>query len=259
MREDGAGLAAEQEPARSPHLGRRHFALAGAALGWIVPAAAFLLRVFAEKIPWRTELPDHAYFYLFTLAGTTLLLALFGGTIGGKIDALRRRRDWYRDKSRHDDVTGFLVPSAFRQTLGRVIVDARDSRAPIALLLVAVDGATESEADHGSGLTKAILLHVAAAVRHVSPPDAVVSRWGGMEIAVLLPNADVRLDDIPHRLCERIEERPVFDAGARVFCKATIGGVFGVPSLPVDRALRGAQDALSEAHREGVRARIAAV
>src|SRR5512135_3638380 len=94
---------------------RARLALGGAALGWIVPTAAFLLRVFVERVPWRTELREHAYFYTFALGGTTLLLALFGGSIGGKIDALRRRRDWYRDKSRHDDLTGFLTPTAFRQ------------------------------------------------------------------------------------------------------------------------------------------------
>ena len=236
---------------------RARFALRGAALGWIVPTAAFLLRVFAEKIPWRSELGDHAYFYAFALAGTTLLLALFGGTIGGKIDALRSRRDWYRDKSRHDDLTGFLTPTAFRQELGRAAEQARNARSPIAILLASVDGIPASETEHGSWLTKAILLHVAAAVRRVAPPDAIVSRWGGFEIAILLPNATARLDDLARQLCDRIAERPVVDSRKVFFCRASVGGCQGVPTLPPERVLMQAQDALAEGHRKGEQIRIA--
>jgi len=238
---------------------RARFAMAGAALGWIVPTAAFFLRILAENIPWRVELREHGYQYAFAFGGTTLLLSLFGGIVGGRIDALRRRRDWYRDKARRDDLTGFLAPSAFRQALARIAEDARGARTPIALLLASVEGAAGAEAEHGSGLTKAILLHVAAAVRRVAPPDAIVSRWGGLEIAILLPNADFRLDELPQRLCDRIGERPVLDAGSRIFCRATVGGYYGVPTIPADRIVLQAQDALAEVHRKGGRVKIAAV
>ncbi len=237
---------------------RTRFALRGAELGWIVPTAAYLLRVVVEKVPWRTELREHAYFYVFALAATTMLLALFGGSIGGTIDALRRRRDWYRDKSRHDDLTGFLTPSAFRQELSRAIERARETRTPLAVLLASVDGVPETEAEHGSGLTKAILLHVAAAVRRAAPPDAIVARWGGLELAILLPNAGFRMDDVPQRLCERIGERPVLDARRRFFCKPRIGGYYGIPTLPPERILTQAQAALAEVHRKGESIRIAA-
>jgi len=248
-----------EESACSPRSAKARFALIGAALGGIVPTAAFLVRVFVVKVPWRGELREHAFFYAFAFAGTTVLLALFGAVVGGRIDALRLRRDWYRDKARHDDLTGFLAPSAFRQALARIAEDARGARTPIALLLASVEGAAGAEAEHGSGLTKAILLHVAAAVRRVAPPDAIVSRWGGLEIAILLPNADFRLDELPQRLCDRIGERPVLDAGSRIFCRATVGGYYGVPAIPADRIVLQAQDALAEVHRKGGRVKIATV
>ncbi|HET9793220.1 MAG TPA: diguanylate cyclase [Thermoanaerobaculia bacterium] len=235
---------------------RANFALAGAALGWVVPAAALLARVLIGKVAWRVEIREHAFFYAFAFAATTVLLALFGAVAGSRIDRVRRRRDWYRNKSRHDDLTGFLVPSAFRQALSHVIDEARAEQAPIALLLLAVDGAAGSEAEHGSGLTKSILLHLAAAVRRIAPPDAILARWGGLEIAILLPSAQFRLDELPQKLCEQIAERPVFDAGSRIFCKARVGGYYGVPVLSADRIVLQAQDALAEVYRKGGRIRI---
>jgi len=245
------------EQASRGRAARGRLALLGAELGWIVPTATFLLRVFVEKIPWRTELRENGYFYAFLVAGTTLLLALFGGIAGGRIDALRLRRDWFRDKARHDDLTGFLTPSAFRQELVRAVERSRETRSPLAVMLAAVEGLAGSEAQHGSGLTKALLLHIAAAVRRVAPPDAIVSRWGGLEVAILLPEAPLRLDELPQRLCEQISERPVMDARTRFFCKANVGAYYGVPEIPHERVLLQAQDALAEARRQGTHVRIA--
>jgi GGDEF domain-containing protein len=258
MRETEESPLGGEAPARSPHSARGHFALVGAALAGVVPAAALLARVFIGKVPWRIEIREHAFFYLFALGATALLIGLFGAVVGSRIDALRGRRDWYRDKSRHDDLTGFLTPTAFRHELARVIEEARDARSPVAVLLASVDGVPGSETEHGSGRTKAILFHLAAAIRRVAPSDAIVSRWGGFEVAILLPNATLRLDDLPQRLCDRIAERPVVDARRRFFCRARVGGYYGVPTLPPERILMQAQDALAQAHRKGERILISA-
>lgn len=243
-------------PAESGAEGRRQRSsgamyLAGAmGLALAATAGSLLLRLATAHVPFRADVREHAVFYAYEFVGASVVFGIFGWIVGARLDRARRRRDWYRDKAEHDDLTGFLTPSAFRRAVALALTSG-DIRAPIAVLLATVEGLQGSEREHGSGLTKAVLLHVAAAVRHVAPPDAVVSRWGGLEIAILLPDPSYDLDSLPQRLSERIAERPVLGSGTRFFCKAKVGGYIGPGNLAPERILLRAEEALAEAHRNG--------
>lgn len=219
-------------------------------LALVATVASILLRVAAGQAPSRVAPRELAAFYGCEFLAVSVVFGISGWLAGARLDEARGRRDWYRGKSQHDDLTGFLTPSVFRQEVARSTA-AAGGRSPIAVLLATVEGLHRLEREHGSGLTKAILLHVAAAIRHVAPADAVISRWGGMEIAILLPSPSFDLDGLPRRIGERIAERPVLDAGKRVFFRAVVGGYFGPGNVATERILLKAEEALAEAHRTG--------
>jgi GGDEF domain-containing protein len=227
------------------------------ALSMVATLASTLLHAATGHVPLFPSLGGYALFYGCEFIGMSLVFGISAGIAGARLDRARGRTAWYRGKAEHDDLTGFLTPSVFRQAVAGVTASG-GSPAPIAILLATVEGLHGFEREHGSGLTKSILLHVAAAIRHVAPPDAVISRWGGMEIAILLPSPAFDLDDLPHRLGDRIARHPVLDVGNRVFCKPVIGGYFGPGNLAPERILRKAEEALAEAHRTGKPVHIAA-
>ena len=238
-----------------PEVGRRASAralyLAGAViLALAATGIALGLRVLTTSAPVREDIRDHGIFYAYGFVGTTIVFAVFAWIAGDRLERARERRDWYRDKAQHDDLTRFLTPSAFRQEVARAVA-AHDPRTAIAVLLLTVNGLADFERKYGGGMSKAVLLHVAAAVRSVAPPDAMISRWGGLEIAILLPNPGYDLNGLPGRLCDRVAERPVFDSGTRFTCRASIGGYAGPASLPAEKIILRAEDALAQAHRSG--------
>jgi GGDEF domain-containing protein len=220
-------------------------------------AASILLRVATGSGPMLENLRAESGFYGREWLGVSVVFGVSAWIAGKRLDRARGRRDWYRGKAQHDDLTGFLSPSAFRQAIAASVASA-GGRAPLAVLLATVEGLHGVERERGSGLTKAALLHVAAAVRYVAPPDTIISRWGGMEIAMLLPTPGLDLDGVPQRLAERIAERPVLDAGNRIFFRSVVGGYFGPGNLPPERILLKAEEALIEAHRTGKAFHIAA-
>ncbi len=196
------------------------------------------------------DLADNQFFYLYELIGSAVVFGLFGFVLGVRVDRLRGRRDWYREKADHDDLTGFLSHTAFRREVASAVDSAREAREPLAILLVAAGPLPGTETDRGSHSTKAVLLHVAAAVRHVCRIEYTVGRWGGLELGLLLPSSDpFEAEELARDLKARVLDRPVFDSGNRTFWQLTVGGVAGVPALPGDRLLARAQDALGEAHR----------
>ncbi|HWC64886.1 MAG TPA: GGDEF domain-containing protein [Thermoanaerobaculia bacterium] len=248
---DVSPFAASPGPEVRRRTSARVLYLAGALiLALAATAIALGLRVLTAPVPLREDLRDHGIFYAYGFVGATAVFAVFAWIAGGRLERLRERRDWYRQKAQHDDLTRFLTPSAFRQEVARAVA-SHDSRTVIAVLLLTVNGLADFERRYGSGMSKAVLLHVAAAVRSVAPPDAVISRWGGLEIAILLPNPGYDLDALPRHLCDRIAERPVFDSGTRFTCRASVGGYVGPSNLPSEKIILKAEEALAQAHRSG--------
>ncbi len=104
-----------------------------------------------------------------------------------------------QEQARVDALTGLVNRRAFDQALDRTL--GQPVRAGTALVLIDVDAFKSINDSHGHPVGDAALVHLAGVLRdQVRAEDAVLSRLGGDELAVLLP------DCAPHVAARRAEE-----------------------------------------------------
>jgi diguanylate cyclase (GGDEF)-like protein/PAS domain S-box-containing protein len=94
-----------------------------------------------------------------------------------------------RHQAMHDGLTGLPNRTLLFDTLERAIVNARDQRAILALMLMDLDRFKEVNDTFGHQFGDALLKQVAFRLENQMRGSDVVARLGGDEFAVLLPDA----------------------------------------------------------------------
>jgi diguanylate cyclase (GGDEF)-like protein len=157
-----------------------------------------------------------------------------------------------------DALTGLVNRRVLDAALERTLT--RPAGSGTALVLVDVDSFKTINDSYGHPVGDDVLVHLAALLRsHVRADDAVVSRLGGDELAVLLPGSPA---DVAARraeeLLQAVRSAPLPLPGGTLLSLSVSVGVAHVPPGPGDlRALYSAADAaLYEAKRAG-RGRVA--
>jgi diguanylate cyclase (GGDEF)-like protein len=177
----------------------RLYGLTGAGLALGAPAGLLALRAAeSRRVPsfaWLyAEIAGDSLLYLYLLASTVLVFALFGHRLGSQADRLA-------ELSIRDPLTGLPNARAFGERLAEECERATRYAAPLSLLLIDVDGLKRFNDDRGHSAGDQALKLVAAAVRGGSRVSDSLSRWGGDEFAVVAPNTDAAA---ARHLAERI-------------------------------------------------------
>jgi diguanylate cyclase (GGDEF)-like protein len=162
----------------------------------------------------------------------------------------------YRDAARHDFLTGVGNRRDFEDNLHRHFRRAQASEEPLSLIMVDADGFKEYNDLYGHGAGDQCLRLLARTLAHFCRPTDLVSRYGGEEFAVLLPNTDADLAfGAAERIRQGVYERRIKHAG-RPEGRLTIS--LGVATLVQRRhvatpeaLLEAADRALYRAKREG--------
>lgn len=104
---------------------------------------------------------------------------------------LKTLSDTVRSAVTMDFLTGTLTRRQMEKTLTQEWLRAQRSHAPLALLVVDIDGFTQLNSDLGEDQGDACLKSVAEALRSVvQRPTDVLARHGGGKFALLLPQTD---------------------------------------------------------------------
>lgn len=137
-----------------------------------------------------------------------------------------------RDLAENDVLTGLLNRASFTGQGGRMIEQARTSDKALALLFVDLDGFKCINDTHGHGAGDGVLKAVAARIREVAGPEALVARVGGDEFNLLFPcprpTAEAGIA-LARRLLEAIAE-PIGHEGRALSLSASVG----VARFPLD-------------------------
>lgn len=186
---------------------------------------------------------------------TGVMLALVGG-ISVMASINRHVQERERDRlslrlhqlATHDGLTGCLSYLAFRQALEVEAARAMRYRRPFSLVIADLDSFKSINDTFGHDIGDAVLRGVAEAFRTGARAADVVSRIGGDEFAVLLPETDgVRAEQVAQRLQlqVRMSELPV---------KATVSygtATWFGPSDDLEDVFRRADQALYAAKHAG--------
>ncbi|MFZ5481917.1 MAG: EAL domain-containing protein [Myxococcota bacterium] len=150
--------------------------------------------------------------------------------------------------SRTDALTGLLNRRCFLETL-QATLDA--GPAAWALLFLDVDRFKQVNDGLGHHVGDAVLVHIAAALRHTLRQGDVAARIAGDEFAVLLPGASRdQACLVANRVLAALPS-PARVAGHEVFVRASIGVAVGYPTY------RAAEDVLRDADAAMYRAKAA--
>ena len=177
-------------------------------------------------------------------------------------NALLRRRqklgEFYRQLSFNDGLTGLYNRAWLNDMLPRLVARARQDGAALSLVMIDLDHFKRFNDTHGHIAGDSALCAAAAALRAGLRPTDYAVRYGGEEMAAILPDTPRELAvAVAQRLCLRMRETVVFDDMRLPLPHVT--GSFGVATLEAgqdERALVGAADAALYRAKEAGRDRI---
>jgi diguanylate cyclase (GGDEF)-like protein len=152
-----------------------------------------------------------------------------------------------------DDLTGLATHGHFQQLLAAELDGARRYGYPVGLVMIDLDDFKSINDLHGHQQGDVVLRYVAGAVRENSRDVDVAARYGGEELALILPHTDLEgAYVIAERTREAIEQLriPVPDAAAMTQITASVG-VAASAETGKDELITAADNALYAAKREG--------
>jgi len=150
------------------------------------------------------------------------------------LERLRQQSEAFERQAREDALTGLPNRRAFDEALADAMLRAREHGEALSLVLIDVDHFKRINDRYSHAVGDAALRAVADALRAAVRPGDGISRWGGEEFAVLLPDTDA--DTALHQ-ADRLRE-----------AIAAIDGESLAPGVRLSASLGVAQDSGSGHH-----------
>jgi diguanylate cyclase (GGDEF)-like protein len=99
--------------------------------------------------------------------------------------------DVLRDQATRDELTGLANHRRFQQALAHEVAVASRASGPVALALLDLDDFKAINDTHGHQQGDLVLQHVAGVLRRIARVSDEPARYGGEELAVILPGTDL--------------------------------------------------------------------
>jgi histidine kinase len=173
------------------------------------------------------------------------MLEIIGMAAAGRLELSR--------KAAVDALTQLFNRGYFESMLHQEFVNARRRGRQLSLLFGDVDHFKRFNDEHGHQLGDRVLQAVAAAVKGACREDDLVSRYGGEEVAVLLPETGAELAlDVAERVRAAVERLSIEHDGKALGVTMSVGIAALTDAMIDERALlRAADGALYRAKGEG--------
>ena len=137
--------------------------------------------------------------------------------------ALEEARAALWQQATHDALTGLPNRSRVLENLEHAILDAREHGQPLAVALIDLDHFKRINDHYGHLAGDAVLIEAAIRLREALPTGAVLGRYGGEEILIVLPGV-LHGDRVPFETLRRhIAQEPFSGDSVRVEVTCSIG------------------------------------
>ena len=153
-----------------------------------------------------------------------------------------------------DELTGLLNHRRLQQVLEQALADAAQTRQPVALVMLDVDNFKRVNDTHGHRQGDRVLVQVAETLREASRPGDHAGRYGGEEMALVLPATTIQEARV---VAERVREAIAAAAltlpdGSSLAVTASLG-VAAAPTCAASRdaLIEAADHAMYAAKRAG--------
>jgi diguanylate cyclase (GGDEF)-like protein len=159
-------------------------------------------------------------------------------------------REQLRNQALRDSLTGLYNRRFLEEMLERMCLDAERRKAPISAIMIDLDHFKKLNDQHGHAAGDAVLREVAAAILSCLRGVDVACRYGGEEMAILLPDCSIeaaagKAEQIRSRISETTR-----GGGAAVTASLGVASIPETTSQSAD-LLSAADRALYEAKQQG--------
>lgn len=219
----------------------------GQTVAWLMTAIAMTGEAVTTALilPPAQALTDTVYLTAVAVTTTALLVRA------------NRRTDVLLAELRHlaavDPLTGLVTRRVLDDAAACALTSA-EATSGTSFVIVDVDRFKEVNDSYGHPVGDVVLVHVGQRVREAAGPDAVVSRLGGDEMAVLLPGTPVHVArERAEQAAARVRREPLVLEDGREVAVTVSMGVAHAPVHARDLAglYRAADGALYTAKRAG--------
>lgn len=204
-----------------------------------------LLHLSFDNNDWQTQMSVRIGVTLMALAPITV-----GSVIAARDDLLQR----LQHLASHDQLTGLLNRSGFKDRAERQLALLAAEKRPVAVLMIDIDRFKSINDSHGHAAGDRVLVAFAkGAAEHLRDED-VFGRVGGEEFAVLLPNCRWEdAEEAAERIRAGFARTPVELEGARSILATVSVGSASCRQAPLDldSLLLAADKALYRAKKAG--------
>jgi diguanylate cyclase (GGDEF)-like protein len=204
----------------------------------------------ADLLPTTAHLDLGYHRSLFSVASLLFMLSLAVGCLALQFGSIAARNG---DLAMTDWQTGLLNRRGFFEAIGRIESARTDGNNPASVIALDIDHFKAINDRHGHALGDRVLQAVGKHLRELTEADQLVSRTGGEEFCIVLPQ---RPQAIAGMLAETIRSRcaettVATEDGQMVRFTMSAGVCEGGPSQSLERILIAADRALYEAKRSG--------
>lgn len=223
----------------------------------LYPAIAFLLLITNFTTPTRishlknfNSIYDMILFLLFIIVGYVLVFV--GIASASTVVSMQYNLEQLELISKTDSLTGLYNRRYITEKLENEFINYKQTKNNFSLIIADIDHFKNINDTYGHNCGDQVLKSVAKNLQDEVQEQGIVSRWGGEEFLILLPETEIEDARIlADKIRKFIEEEIIEYNGIQVSITLTLGIAVNEAQETIDDTIKKADDALYQGKNQG--------